>query len=119
MVLDFGKKGEDLATEYLSSLGYSILERNWRYSKAEIDIIAREGSILVFVEVKTRSSEFYGQPEEFISDSQQELIFSAAQRYMEKINHDWEIRFDCISILIREKYELKNYEIKHIKDIYH
>lgn len=116
---DIGKKGEDLAEEYLSSLGYSILERNWRYSRAEVDIIAKEENVLVFIEVKTRSSEAFGQPEEFISDYQQGLIFSAAQRYMEKVNHDWEIRFDSISILVKEITEWKHYEIKHLKDIYH
>ena len=116
---DIGKKGEKIAVEYLTSLGYSILERNWRYSKAEIDIIAKDKEILVFVEVKTRSSVLYGQPEEFISDYQQELIFRASQRYMEKINYNWEIRFDSISIVVNEKYEWKDYEIKHHLDIYH
>lgn len=116
---DIGNKGEDFASEYLLSLGYTILERNWRYSRAEIDLIAKDEEILVFIEVKTRSSDTYGQPEEFISDYQQELIFKAAQRYMDKIGHDWEIRFDTISILVKEKFEWKDYDLKHIKDVYH
>lgn len=117
--LDIGKKGEEIAAEYLISLGYTIQERNWRYSRAEIDIIAKENGILVFVEVKTRTSDSFGQPEEFVSDYQQELIFGAAQRYMEKVDYDWEIRFDTISILVKEKYEWKDYQLKHFKDVYH
>ncbi len=116
---DIGKKGEDLATEYLLSLGYEIKERNWRYKKAEIDIIAMDGKTLVFFEVKTRTNLSFGQPEEFISEHQQSLIFAASQSYMEQTDHDWEIRFDCISIFVKEKNEWKDYELKHLLDIYH
>ena len=116
---DIGNKGEEIAAEYLSNLGYIILERNWRYGRAEIDLIAKNEDILVFVEVKTRSSDAFGKPEEFISDRQQEFIFTAAQRYMEQIDYDWEIRFDSVSILVKEKFQWKDYELKHIKDVYH
>ncbi len=58
-----GRKGEDLAAEYLSSKGYRILERNWRWSRAEADIIAMDGEVLVFVEVKTRTSDYFGSPD--------------------------------------------------------
>ncbi|MCL4158949.1 UNVERIFIED_CONTAM: hypothetical protein GTU68_006303, partial [Idotea baltica] len=99
--IEIGNKGEDKAVEFLISKGFEILERNWRYSKAEIDIIAKDEYGLVFVEVKTRSSLDFGKPEEFVSSHQEELIFGAAQRYMEKVNYDWEIRFDIIAILIK------------------
>lgn len=114
-----GRKGEDIATAYIKELGYEILERNWRYNRAEIDIIGKDQYGLVFIEVRARSSSNFGQPEETISDYKQQLIFSAAQRYMEKIDYDWEIRFDIIAILFHENVEFKNYDLKHIKDVYH
>ncbi len=108
-----GRQGEDLAAEYLKGLGYRILERNWRWSRAEADIIAMEGEVLVFVEVKTRSSDHFGQPEEFVSPRKEDLLHDLASRYMEHIGHDWEIRFDIVSILFRDPY---GHEIRHIRD---
>ena len=117
--IEIGNKGEDLAVEFLISNGFKILERNWRYSRAEIDIIAKDEYGLVFIEVKTRTSSSFGQPEEFLGRKQEELIFGAAQRYMELQNYEWEIRFDLISILVKEHTEWKDYDIKHFKDVYH
>jgi putative endonuclease len=111
-----GKRGEDIASEYLTKLGYTILERNWRIGKAEIDIIAKDGEILIFVEVKTRSSAHFGSPEESISNYKENLIIDAAGRYMEQINHDWEIRFDIISIV----FDLEDLPIiNHYKDAFY
>ncbi len=111
-----GKRGEDIAAEYLTKLGYTILERNWRIGKAEIDIIAKDAEILIFVEVKTRSSAHFGSPEESISTYKENLIIDAAGRYMEQIGHDWEIRFDIISIL----FDNKNLPIiSHYKDAFY
>lgn len=110
---EIGLKGENHAANYLISLGYVLMERNWRFSHAEIDIIAKEGEILVFVEVKTRSYTYFGQPEEFISSYKEKLISDAASQYMQSINHEWEIRFDIISILIQENGELL---LEHFKD---
>jgi len=98
--LDVGQKGEKQAALYLRSLGYEILENNWRFKKAEIDIIARRDDILVFVEVKTRASEYFGKPEEFISKRQASLIIDAASQYMVQIEHEAEFRFDIISIIM-------------------
>jgi putative endonuclease len=95
-----GQHGEQLAAEYLISLGYKILERNWRYSKSEIDLIAMHENILVLIEVKTRSYDFFGTPESFVSDHKELLMHEAASVYMEKIQHDWEFRFDIIGILL-------------------
>lgn len=117
--IEIGNKGEDLAIEFLISKGFKILERNWRYGKAEIDIIAQDEYALVFIEVKTRTKSNFGQPEEFVSNYQEELIFGAAQRFMEEKNYDWEIRFDIIAILVKEHSEWKNYDIKHIEDVFH
>ena len=113
---EIGQIGEDLAINHLELAGLTILERNWRYSKAEIDIIAKEGEALVFVEVKTRSYDYYGQPEEFVKEKQEALIIDAAQRYMEEIGHDWEIRFDIIAIILQKAPQKP--EIKHFKDAF-
>lgn len=110
-----GKNGEDHAVKYLIDIGYEILERNWRFSKAEIDIIAKINDIIIFVEVKTRSSSFFGNPEEFVSLYQEKMIADAASRYLEKINHDWEFRFDVIGIILK-KEEVK--ELRHFKDAF-
>lgn len=94
-----GLLGEDNACHYLTSLGYKILERNWRFSKAEIDIIAKDKEVLVFIEVKAKSYTFYGAPEESITTYKENLIIDAANQYMAQIGYDWEIRFDIISIV--------------------
>jgi putative endonuclease len=112
---DTGKKGEDLALAFLELKNYTILERNWRHRRSEVDIIAMYNKILVFVEVKTRSSDAFGRPEEFVSLKKQDLITRAAPIYMEKINHDWEIRFDVISILL---FKDETYEIEHFEDAF-
>ncbi len=99
---EIGKKGEQYAKEYLVNKGYEILEQNWRYSKAEIDIIGKFDTMLVFVEVKTRSSNYFGPPEAFVSSKKMKLVAKAASAYMYKNNYDWEIRFDVISVLLSE-----------------
>lgn len=93
-----GKKGEALARRYLEALDWKILEENWRTGRAEIDLIAMDGEVLVFVEVKTRRTTTYGAPEEGVSERKMDLMAQAAGIYMEQIGHDWEIRFDVISI---------------------
>ena len=112
--LKLGQRGEDLAVIYLKKKGYQILERNWRFSKAEIDIIAKDGEILVFVEVKTRSTAIFGEPEESITSKKEDLISDAAAVYMDTIDHDWEIRFDIISIILTDE----GHSIKHFKDAF-
>ncbi len=113
---EIGNTGENLATNYLISHGYEIQEKNWRFSKAEIDIIAKEGEILVFVEVKTRSYTYYGKPEDSVNAKKEALIMDAAQRYMEKTGHDWEIRFDIISIILGG--DNRAVQINHYKDAF-
>jgi len=114
-----GHKCEEIAKNYLLDEGYEILEKNWRYSRAEIDIIAKKNNCLIFIEVKARNSLYYGLPEEMVDEQKQHLVFGAAQRYMEKINYDWEIRFDIISIHLIEVTEYKNYDLKHLKDVFY
>lgn len=97
---DTGRLGEELALRYLQELGWDILAVNWRYGRAEIDIIARDKDILVFVEVKTRRSTTFGRPEEAVSSRKMARLAQAAIAYMALIGHEWEVRFDVISILL-------------------
>ncbi len=112
---ELGQRAESLATEFLQRKSYQIVERNWRFSRAEIDIIAKKDEVLIFVEVKMRSYDYYGNPEDFVSEKQQALIQEAATQYMEEVGHDWEIRFDVIAILWEDDREAK---IRHIKDAF-
>lgn len=111
-----GKKGEAIALKLLEEKGYKILETNWRFKRAEVDIIVKEEkeNIVVFVEVKTRTSDYFGTPDAFVSEKKERLLVDVAQAYCEKIDHDWEIRFDIISVLIL-RHETK---IEHIEDAF-
>lgn len=110
-----GKKGEALAREYLEHQGWTILEANWRFSRAEVDLIAKDNDVLVFVEVKTRSTDFFGLPEEHVLEAKEQLMVGAASAYMEKIGHQWEIRFDIIGIIFHNEQQ---FELKHLEDAF-
>ena len=110
-----GNLGEAIAETYLCSLGYEILERNWRFSKSEIDLIAKHEELLVFIEVKTRTYDYFGPPESFVSEHKELLIHEAASAYMDKINYDWEIRFDIIGILLDSN---GTHKLEHFKDAF-
>jgi len=112
---EVGKKGEDEAVKYLTGKGFEILERNFRFGRNEVDIIARLENLLVFIEVKMRSSNLFGYPETFVSDSQVERILDTAEEYQHRINWSGDIRFDIISI---EKEDLKS-KITHFEDAFH
>lgn len=112
---DLGKYGEDLATEFLVLKSYEIVARNWRYKRAEIDIIARKEEKLIFVEVKTRSTDIHGKPTEAITFQKQDLVARAAGAYIREVNHDWLIRYDVMSILA---FEDGTYDIEHIEDAF-
>ncbi len=94
-----GNTGENMATSFLKKEGYTILERNWRFGKAEIDIIASREDIMVFIEVKMRSSEHYGSPWQAVVKNKQTRIIKAADHYLRKTNWPGEARFDIISIV--------------------
>jgi putative endonuclease len=112
---NLGKKGEDIAADFLLLKNYEILEKNWRFGKSEVDLIAMFNGVLIFIEVKTRSTDAFGKPEEFVSQKKQDMITFAAPRYMEKIKHDWAIRFDIISIIANKD---DTYSIEHIEDAF-
>ena len=110
-----GDWAESRAAAHLRSIGYEILEQNWRFKRAEIDIIARNQDILVFVEVKMKAYTSYGRPEEMVDQRKQRLIIDAAMAYMRSIGYEWEIRFDIIAILGRPD---ESNEITHFKDAF-
>lgn len=101
-----GDQGEEMAVDLLTKKGFEILERNYRFGKGEIDIIARDPSdnYLVFVEVKLRHNLNYGEPEYAITKSKQNQIKKIANAYLfEKEINEIDCRFDVISILLRTK----------------
>ena len=108
---DTGTMGEELAADFLKRNGYEVLSRNFRYRRCEIDIVARRGDWLLFIEVKTRSNVGYGKPEEFVHALQSARIMEAAEEYILSINWQGNIRFDIISVVMGARTE-----IIHFKD---
>jgi len=114
MEQDLGAKGEELALDYLLNEGYELKYKNWRYGKDEIDIIMEIEDFIVFVEVKTRSTAFFGQPYEFVGRSKQKFMIRAANAYVDKYQQNKEIRFDIISIVSNQNET----NIEHIADAF-
>lgn len=110
-----GQNGENIAIDHLVKHDYIILEKNWRYKKAEIDIIAQKDNLLIIIEVKSRSSAFFGNPEDFVSQQKLDFMVDAAQIYMEQKNLQCEVRFDVIGILF---YKDNTFQLQHFEDIY-
>ncbi len=113
---DTGKTGEMLAKEYLIGKDYELLDENWNYKKAEVDLIVYKDKTMVFVEVKTRSGNYFGEPEEFVDVRKQQLLTDAAEEYIYIMEHQGEIRFDIISILFSKDF--KKHTLKHIEDAF-
>jgi putative endonuclease len=93
-----GANGEQLAQAYLKNKNYLILFTNWRNKRAEIDIIAQDGKVVVFVEVKLRSNLTFGYPENFVSAAKIKKMREAADAYIEQYDWKGELRFDIIAI---------------------
>ena len=96
---ELGARGEMLAVNFLRSKNFSILATNWRWQKAEIDIIAQRDNTIVFVEVKTRSSDTFMKPEEAVNEKKQQLLIDAAEAYCDANEIEMELRFDVIAIV--------------------
>lgn len=94
-----GKAGEDFAAQYILKKGFIILHRNWRKRPYEVDIIALDENLLVFIEVKSRTHNFFGEPEESVDQRKQKHLLEAAELYLEEIAADHEVRFDIISVI--------------------
>lgn len=110
--LEIGSEGEQLAMQYLRKLGYEILQKNWRYRHLELDLIAMDQDILVFIEVKTRQSKAFGLPHEFVDWQKQKNLITAAEAYIERNAYIGEIRFDIVSVLATTR------EVDVIKDAF-
>ena len=112
---ELGKKGEQLAVDFLVENGYKILERNYRFNKAEVDVIAKLGEILAIVEVKTRSTSDFGNPQDFVKPKQIKNLVKAIDEYVTVNNLDVEVRFDIVAILKQDK----NFSIEHLKNAFY
>ena len=112
---ELGKKGEEFAVDFLLQKKYVILERNYRFDKAEVDIIAKQGEVLAIVEVKTRSSKDFGNPQDFVKPKQIQRLVKAVDEYVTSNNLDVEVRFDIIAIIKVSK----GYEIEHLENAFY
>ena len=112
---ELGKKGEKLAVDYLIKKGYTIRDTNWRYLKAEVDIIAEKEGILAIVEVKTRSSLDFGNPQDFVNPKKIKLLVMAIDHYVNSKDLDIEVRFDIIAIVNQNG----KFSIEHFKDAFY
>ena len=113
--IEKGRWGEALAATFLMEKGYEIIERNWRYSRAEVDLIARDQGTLIFVEVKLRKNADFGSPASFVGQKKQRLLTDAAAVFCEKNQHEGEIRFDVIGIIGAPG---QAYQIEHLRDAF-
>lgn len=111
---ELGKKGEKIAIEFLLKKGYKILECNYRYLKAEVDIIAIKKNTLVAIEVKTRTTDYFGNPQDFVTPKKIKLLVSAIDFYVNDKGMDVEVRFDIIAII----YKNNTQKIVHLEDAF-
>lgn len=105
-----GNSGEQIAAEYLANKGYAIIEKNWRFKHGEIDLIAENNNTIIFVEVKTRSTSYFGNPEIAVTPKKQKTIANTAQAYLDLNNLNKECRFDIVSIVLVNE---------HVKELFH
>ena len=115
MSKEIGDWAEEQAKQYLRNKGYDIQASNWRYSRAEVDIIAYQSPVLVFVEVKMRKNTHFGTPASFVDKKKQQLLAEAAAVYCEATAYDGEIRFDVISLVGKPG---SHYSIEHLEDAF-
>ena len=111
---DLGQEGEQAAANYLKKNGWKINIMNYRFRRSEIDLIASQNDLLIFVEVKTRTNTSHGLPEEFVDTKKAENIMVGAEQYITENNWICKIRFDIISIIKKDSLE-----IEHIEDAFY
>lgn len=111
-----GDEGEDIAAAYLESKGWHIIDRNYFFEKAEVDIVATDGTFIIFVEVKLRSGTFFGRPEEFVTPEKEKNIKKAAEAWVyERKMETAMVRFDIVAIVQEKSNEP---EISHFEDAF-
>lgn len=112
---ELGKKGEQMAADYLKESGYKILKRNWKFGRHEVDIIAENKDFIVFAEVKTRTEELLLTVGEIVNRDKQRSIILCAEKYIEWYNVSKESRFDIITVIISEAGN----KTDHIEDAFY
>lgn len=112
---ELGKQGEKLAVEFLRESGYEILETNWTFQKAEVDVIAKKEDVLAIVEVKTRSSIDFGLPQDFVKPKKIQSLVKAVNEYVTQNDLDVSVRFDIIAI----QKNGNEFIIEHLEDAFH
>lgn len=110
-----GKEAEDMAADFLAQQGYEIVERNYRYKRSEIDLIVRRDNWLIFVEVKMRSSDAFGYPEEFVDYKKAKNIVYGAEQYTYDNNYNGNVRYDVVAISMKNGEP----EIRHFEDAFY
>lgn len=112
---ELGRLGEEKAAEFLENKGYTILAKNFRFGRAEVDIIAANSEHVLFVEVKTRTNYLYGYPEESVGAKKQRLMSLAASEFMFQHQLNLSLRFDVIAIF---KTKTNEWQIQHLEDAF-
>ena len=112
---ELGKKGEQLAVDFLLENNYNIIERNYRFDKAEVDIIAQKNNTLAIIEVKTRTTADFGNPQDFVKPKQIQRLVKAVNEYVIVNELDVEVRFDIMAIVKQGK----SFKIEHLKDAFY
>jgi putative endonuclease len=112
---ELGKLGEELAEDYLKQNGYTILETNWTFQKAEVDIIAQKEDVLAIVEVKTRSSLDFGLPQDFVKPKKISLLVKAVNEYVITNDLEVSVRFDIIAVFKEDG----DFKVEHIEDAFY
>jgi len=113
---EVGKRGEQIAIDYLIEKGYKIIERNWYFKKKEIDIIAEKDDFLIIIEVKSRSIGFQEDPRDAVNMKKQRFLIQAANAYVNKYDIDMEVGFDIITVVFFNEHE---YKLRHIDDAFY
>lgn len=109
---ELGRMGENVAARYLIQQGYNIVARDWRFGHRDIDIVAAKEGVLVFVEVKTRATAIYGQPEEAVDNRKIRSLLAAGSAYVRYFNVESPVRFDVIAVV----GEHDPFEVTHIEN---
>jgi len=110
-----GQEGENAAADFLQQKGYTIIARNWHYNKKEIDIVAQEGDVVVFVEVKTRSTLAFELPQEAVTPKKMRFLVEAADAFLVQRNIQLQSRFDIVTVLMEKQPQV----LEHLVEAFH
>ncbi|MEM7104185.1 MAG: YraN family protein [Bacteroidota bacterium] len=108
--LELGRRGEQIAKQFLEDNGYTIIDYNWKAGKTEIDIISWKDNILNFVEVKTRMTNNFANPEDAVCRYKENAYYHTASAFLDLLNHESEIRFDIIAITMAPEFEIIHFQ---------